>query len=125
MIKKKNKQKKIVKLAVAYITATLNNTIVTFTDYFGNAICWSSAGACGFKGAKKGTSFAGQIVAKTASVKAKEFNIEKLDVVFSGQGEGRDAALQALINSGFNIISLEDQAEVPYNGCRSPKKRKL
>jgi len=124
MIKKSKQQQKI-KVGVAHIKSTFNNTIITVTDLTGKTLCWSSAGNCGFKGSKKSTAFAGQAAAKDVSAKTKNFGIEKLNIIFSGQGDGKDSALQYFYNSGFKIISLKDQTNIPHNGCRSPKKRKL
>jgi small subunit ribosomal protein S11 len=124
---RQKKVRKILKLikATAYIKTTLNNTIITITDNIGKAICWSAAGVCGFKGTKKSTPFAAQIVAKTVGNKAKEYGITKLDIIFSGQGEGRNSALQSFINSKFIITKLKYTTRTPYNGCRPPKRRKL
>jgi len=122
---KKNKHQQKIKIGIAYIRSTFNNTIITITELNGNTLCWSSAGNCGFKGSKKSTSFAGQVAAKDVSAKAKNFGIEKLSIIFCGQGDGKDSALQCFHNLGFKIISLKDQTNIPHNGCRSPKKRRL
>ncbi len=124
MLKKKRYQHKI-KKATAYIKSTLNNTIVTIADLAGNTICWSSGGNCGFKGSKKSTAFAGQLAAKDAGTKAKNLGVEKLDIIFSGQGDGKDLALQSFINLGFIITCLKNKTNVAHNGCRPPKRRKL
>ncbi len=125
MLKKKSKHQQKIKKGIAYIRSTLNNTIITITDLAGNTLCWSSAGNCGFKGSKKCTAFAGQVAAKDAAVKAKNFGLESLNIILSGQGDGKDLAIQSFINSGFIITSLKNQSNIPYNGCRPPKKRKL
>ena len=115
---KLRKDLKIIK-AIVYIKATFNNTIITITNKFGQVICWSSAGICGFKGSKKNTPFAAQIVGKKVGLKIKELGINQLNIIFEGQGKGKKSAFQSFINLNFLIKKL------PFNGCRSPKKRKL
>lgn len=124
---KKYKLKKNLKIrkAIACIKSTFNNTIITIINKFGKVICWSSAGACGFKGAKKSTPFAAQIVGKKVGLKIKELGINLLYIIFSGQGKGNKSALQSIINLNLKIKKLIYKKKVPFNGCRSPKKRKL
>jgi small subunit ribosomal protein S11 len=125
MLKKKNKFQQKIKTGIAHIKSTFNNTIITITDLLGNTLCWSSAGNCGFKGSKKSTAFAAQVAAKDVGAKAKNLGIEKLNIIFYGQGDGKDSALQSFTNSGLIIISLKDKTSIAHNGCRSPKKRRL
>lgn len=111
--------------AIICIKSTFNNTIITIINKFGKVVCWSSAGACGFKGAKKSTPFAAQIVGKKVGLKIKELGINLLYIIFSGQGKGNKSALQSIINLNLKIKKLIYKKKVPFNGCRSPKKRKL
>ncbi len=121
----KKKQKKIIKEGFAYINTTFNNTIISITDIFGNVICWSSSGQSGFKGSRKNTPYAAQIVAKNIYLKTLNFNLENLNIIVKGRGAGRDNAVRTLANSGFNILSIEDKTPISHNGCRPPKKRRV
>jgi small subunit ribosomal protein S11 len=125
MSTQKKKQKKIVRLGVVNIKSTFNNTIITISDIFGNAICWSSAGTSGFKGSRKNTPFAAQSAARNVASKALEFGMEKIDVIIKGRGNGRETSIRALKAAGLNILSIEDRTGVPHNGCRPPKKRRI
>jgi small subunit ribosomal protein S11 len=125
MSKQKKKQKKIVTVGIANIKSTFNNTIITISDIFGNAICWSSAGTSGFKGSRKNTPFAAQSAARSAAIKALEFGMEKIEVIIKGRGNGRETSIRALKSAGLNIMSIEDKTGVPHNGCRPPKKRRI
>ncbi len=119
------KDKKIVYVGAAYIQATFNNTIITITDQNGNVITWSSAGAQGFKGSRKGTPYAAQIAADAAAKKAKDFGMKQIDVFVKGPGAGRESAIRALQAAGLEINLIKDITPVPHNGSRPPKKRRV
>ena len=119
--RKKRARKNVVK-GVAHIHSTFNNTIVTITDEVGNVLSWSSAGALGFKGAKKSTPFAAQEAANAAATTAKDFGVKTVDVNIKGPGSGREAAVRALQAAGLEIQAIIDATPVPHNGCRPPKR---
>jgi small subunit ribosomal protein S11 len=110
---------------VVYIQATFNNTIVTITDHEGNTIAWSSAGSLGFRGSRKGTPFAAQQAAMTASNKASESGLRTVEVRVSGPGSGRESAVRALSTAGIDVRAIKDVTPIPHNGCRPPKKRRV
>ena len=119
------KAKRNVPNGVAHIQSTFNNTIVSITDTAGEVISWSSAGASGFKGARKGTPFAAQIASENAARKAMEHGVRTLEVEVKGPGTGRESALRALQSVGFSILSIRDVTPIPHNGCRPPKRRRV
>jgi len=124
--KKKRDQEKRIRIGKAHIKATYNNTIVTLTDLQGNVISWSSAGMAGFKGPKKATPYAAQIITKIACMKAKEeFGLEEVAVFVKGVGTGRESAVRALNTNGLVITSIKDITPVPHNGCRPRKPRRV
>ena len=124
--KKKRKVAKTVKSGKAFINATYNNTILSLADNNGDIISWASAGLAGFKGAKKATPYAAQIITKIAVQKAKEeYGLEEVKVYVSGVGTGREAAIRALNANGLNILSIKDTTPVPHNGCRPKKPRRV
>ena len=110
---------------VVHIHSTFNNTIVTITDYQGNVISWSSAGAMGFKGSRKGTPFAAQQAADSAAKKAMDHGLRSVQIFVRGPGAGRESALRALQSAGFKITLIRDVTPVPHNGCRPPKRRRV
>lgn len=131
-IKKTTKQIKAKKAAVkdvtsgrVYVTATFNNTLVTITDNKGNTIAWSSAGASGFKGARKSTPFAAITAVEKVAAKAKSMGMVSAEVYIKGPGSGRDAAIRALKSAGLNITMIADVTPVPHNGVRAKKKRRV
>ena len=119
--RKKRARKNVVK-GVAHIHSTFNNTIVTITDEAGNVLSWSSAGALGFKGAKKSTPYAAQVAADAAATSAKDYGVKTVDVNIKGPGSGREAAVRALQGAGLEIAAIIDATPVPHNGCRPPKR---
>jgi len=119
------KVKKNIPEGIAHIQATFNNTIITITDKQGNAISWSSAGANGFKGSRKGTPFAAQVAAENAAKKAIEHGVRSLEVHVKGPGSGREAALRALQLAGIQVTVIKDVTPLPHNGCRPPKRRRV
>jgi len=124
--KKKKKTDKVVKVGNAYIQATYNNTMITLTDKNGDVISWASAGLAGFKGAKKATPYAAQIITKIATQKAREeYGLEEVNVFVSGVGTGREAAIRALNANGLNVTAIKDRTPVPHNGCRPKKPRRV
>jgi small subunit ribosomal protein S11 len=128
MAKAKTKKKKVRKeigFGVAHIRSTFNNTIITITDHEGNAVCSTSSGTAGFKGARKGTPFAAQLAAKEASNKARDLGVKYVDVRISGPGAGRESAIRALQTSGLEIKSIRDVTPIPHNGCRVPRRRRV
>src|SRR5574344_6676 len=124
--KRKKKTDKVVKIGRAYINATYNNTMISLTDNNGDVISWASAGVAGFKGAKKATPYASQIITKIACQKAKEeYGLEEVSVFVSGVGTGREAAIRALNANGLNVTAIKDTTSVPHNGCRPKKPRRV
>jgi small subunit ribosomal protein S11 len=121
----KKKVKKSVVDGIVHVHATFNNTIITITDRKGNALSWATAGGSGFRGSRKSTPFAAQVAAERAGEAAKEFGIKNLEVKIKGPGPGRESAVRALNNIGFNITFIEDVTPIPHNGCRPPKKRRV
>ena len=119
---RKKKVKRSFTRGVAHIHATFNNTIVTICDEQGNALAWSSAGANGFKGAKKSTPFAARQAAEAAGKAAYEQGIRQVDVDVKGPGPGREGAIRSLAVAGLQVLSIVDTTPIPHNGCRPPKK---
>ena len=119
------KQKKNIPNGVAHIQSTFNNTIVTISDPKGEVISWSSAGASGFKGAKKGTPFAAQMASENAARQAMEQGMRQVEVLVSGPGSGRETAIRALQAAGLEITLIRDVTPIPHNGCRPPKRRRV
>ena len=108
-----------------HIQSTFNNTIVTSTDTQGNAVAWASAGACGFKGARKGTPFAAQSAAELVAKKSIDQGMKKVEVFIKGPGSGRETAIRAIQAAGLEITLIKDVTPIPHNGCRPPKKRRV
>ncbi|MBU1018347.1 MAG: 30S ribosomal protein S11 [Patescibacteria group bacterium] len=119
------KKRRSIQKGRAYIQASFNNTIITITDESGGVLAWSSAGANGFKGAKKATPYAAQVAAENVATKAKLYGMEALDVFMKGVGTGREQALRGLIANGFDIDSIHDTTPIPHNGCRQKKPRRV
>ena len=119
---RKKKIKRSYTKGVAHIHSTFNNTIVTITDEAGNAIAWSSAGALGYKGAKKSTPFAAQQAAEACAKVAVEQGLTTVDVDVKGPGPGRESALRSLQAAGLQIQTITDTTPIPHNGCRPPKR---
>ena len=108
-----------------YVKSTFNTTYVTFTDATGNTVCWSSAGTCGFKGAKRSTPFAATTIIEEGLRKAKTLGMTSVDAYLKGPGPGKDAALRVLKTSGVEINMLADTTPIPHNGCRPRKHRRV
>lgn len=108
-----------------YITATLNNTLVTLTDEDGATLCWSSTGAVGFKGSRKSTPYASTVAIETVTNKAKTMGVKQIEVFIKGPGAGRDAAVRLLRSLPFKIIQIADVTPLPHNGTRQPKQRRV
>ena len=109
---------------VIYVQASFNNTIVTATDVRGQVLSWSSAGACGFKGTRRGTPFAAQTAAENVIRALMDRGMERVEVMISGPGRGRDTALRTIRRSGILLSFVRDVTPMPHNGCRPPKKRR-
>lgn len=110
--------------ARVYITATFNNTIVTFADLNGKTICWGSAGSAGFKGARKSTPYAATTTVEAAARKALTHGIREVEVYIKGPGPGRNAALRALKVAGLKMSMIADVTPIPHNGPRAKKPRR-
>jgi len=124
--KGKKKSKKNVGTGIAHVQSTFNNTIVTVTDLAGNVVCWSSAGARGFKGSRKSTPFAAQLAAEDAARKAQqEHGMNTVAIFVNGPGAGRESALRAFQTAGLRVTLIRDVTPIPHNGCRPPKRRRV
>jgi len=121
----KAKGSKNVHTGVAYVLATFNNTIVTITDQAGSVIGWSSAGKVGFKGSRKSTAYAAQMVAQDACRQAMGHGLKEVEVRVKGPGAGRESAVRAIQAVGLDIAVIRDVTPVPHNGCRPPKQRRV
>ena len=121
----RRKAKKNVPAGIAHIQATFNNTVVTITDLTGATVAWSSAGVLRFKGSRKSTPFAAQLVAEDAARKAMEHGMKQVGVFVKGPGTGRESALRAIANTGLKITHIKDVTPIPHNGCRPPKRRRV
>lgn len=121
----KKKAKKNIAEGIVYIYSTFNNTIVTISDKQGNVVSWCSAGVLGFKGSRKSTPFAAQNAVADAAKKAADVGMRKVEVKVKGPGPGREAALRALVNTGFEVGRIYDVTPVPHNGCKPPKRRRV
>ena len=121
---KKKKNKRNVSAGQLHIQATFNNTIVTISDTSGNVLAAASAGACGFRGSKKGTAYAAQVAAEKAAEAAKGYGLKSVDVFVKGVGQGRDAAIRALGAFDINIESIKEVTGVPHGGVRPRKQRR-
>ncbi len=122
---RKAKGSKNVVSGIANIAATFNNTIVSITDAKGNVISWSSAGKCNFRGSRKSTAYAAQVVAQDAARNAMAHGLKEVQIRVSGPGLGRDSAIRGLQAIGLEISSIIDVTPVPHNGCRPRKRRRV
>jgi small subunit ribosomal protein S11 len=123
--KPRRREKKNIVHGVAHIKSPFNNTIISITDTDGNVISWASAGNVGFKGSRKSTPFAAQLAAETASRRAQEHGVRRVDVQVKGPGSGRETAIRSLQASGLEVIGIKDVTPVPHNGCRPRKRRRV
>lgn len=121
----KAKHSKNVFQGIAHIMATFNNTTVSITDPKGRVIGWSSAGRVGFKGSRKSTAYAAQLVAQDAARQGMAHGLREVEVWVKGPGTGRESAIRALQAVGLEITTIKDVTPVPHNGCRPPKKRRV
>ena len=121
----KAKGAKNIHSGIAHVYATFNNTIVTITDQTGNVIGWSSAGKVGFKGSRKSTAYAAQLVAQDAARQAMGHGLKEVQVLVKGPGAGRESAVRALQAIGLDLTLIRDVTPVPHNGCRPPKQRRV
>jgi small subunit ribosomal protein S11 len=121
----KAKKNKNVTKGIVHVKATFNNTVVTVTDEMGNAIGWSSAGKLGFKGSRKSTAYAAQVVSQDACRQAMSHGLKEAEVRVKGPGAGRESAVRAIQTLGIDISALQDVTPIPHNGCRPKKARRV
>lgn len=124
-VKAKKTSLKVSEKGRVYVAATFNNTLITITNEKGETVAWSSAGASGFKGARKSTPFAATTAVENVAKKAVERGIKSVDVFIKGPGAGRDAALRAIKSAGLSISLIADITPIPHNGPRASKKRRI
>ena len=118
------KAKKRLVEGVIHVHASFNNTIITIANRQGDVFAWSSAGASGFRGARKSTPYAAQVAAEKAIKSAIDMGLKNVDINVSGPGPGRDSAVRALGNMDVKVGNITDVTPLPHNGCRPPKKRR-
>lgn len=119
------KNKKTITDAVAHISSSFNNIVVTISDLRGNTLCWATAGSSGFRGSRKSTPFAAQVTARRAGEAAQEFGVKNMEICIKGPGPGRESAVRSLNAIGFKITCIRDETPIPHNGCRPPKRRRV
>ncbi|MGQ9493901.1 MAG: 30S ribosomal protein S11 [Anaerolineae bacterium] len=123
----RRRERRVTPRARAYIQATFNNTIITFTDPDGNVILWGSPGSLDppFKGSRRSTPYAAQIAAQNTAKKAMDQGVREVDIYVKGPGPGREAAIRSIQAVGLKVRSITDITPIPHNGCRPPKKRRI
>lgn len=119
------KGSKNVSSGIVHVTATFNNTLVTITDRNGNVIGWSTAGKMGFRGSRKGTAYAAQVVSQDACRQAMGHGLRDVEVRLRGPGSGRESAVRAVQAMGVEVTGIKDVTPMPHNGCRPPKARRV
>ena len=122
---KRRKGGRFVPAGIAYVLASFNNTKVTFTDLHGNVLCWSTGGKNGFKGSRKSTAYAAQVIAADAAKKAEALGMKEVEVRVNGPGAGRESAVRGIASIGMEVTAIKDITPVPHNGCRPPKRRRV
>ncbi len=125
-VKGRKKVKRTISDGIAHIYSSFNNTIVTITDVQGNAVAWTSAANCGFRGSRKSTPYAaGEAAQKAGNAVVENYGMKSVHVYVRGPGPGRESAIRALNSAGLKILSITDVTGVPFNGCRPTKKRRV
>ncbi len=119
------KPKKRVFRGIVHIQTGNRNTIITVTNIRGDVLCWSSAGTSGFRGKRKGTSFAAKKAGEIVARKAKDFAMQEARILVSGPGRGRETAIRAIFMVGIKLNLIREKTGLPHNGCRAPKKRRV
>lgn len=123
---RRRRERKNIERGQVHIRSSFNNTMVTVTDTQGNAISWASSGGLGFRGSRKSTPYAAQMVAETAAKAAVEnCGLKTVEVYVKGPGQGREAAIRALQSAGLEVVMIKDVTPIPHNGCRPPKRRRV
>ena len=123
---RRRREKKNVEKGQVHIRSSFNNTMVTVTDSQGNALSWASSGGLGFRGSRKSTPYAAQMVAETAAKAAVEnCGLKSVEVYVKGPGQGRESAIRALQSAGLEVTMIKDVTPIPHNGCRPPKRRRV
>ena len=125
VVKQRGNSGRYIPSGIASILATFNNTKVTFTDLHGNVLCWSTGGKNGFKGSRKSTAYAAQVIAGDAAKKAQLLGMKEVEVRIKGPGAGRESAVRGIAAAGLEISVIKDITPVPHNGCRPPKRRRV
>jgi len=110
---------------IVTVLATFNNTKVSVTDLNGNVVAWSAGGKVGFKGSRKSTAYAAQMVALEACKRAATYGLKEVEVRIKGPGAGRESAVRGVAAAGLEITTIKDVTPVPHNGCRPPKRRRV
>jgi small subunit ribosomal protein S11 len=110
---------------IVHVVATFNNTKVSVSDVHGNVLAWSSAGKMGFKGSRKSTAYAAQLVATEAAKRAMTYGMREVEVRVKGPGAGRESAVRGVSAAGLDISLIKDVTPIKHNGCRPPKRRRV
>jgi small subunit ribosomal protein S11 len=122
---KRRRERRAIGKGQAHIKASFNNTMISVSDAGGNIVCWSSSGAEGFKGSRKGTPFSAQMAAASVAKKALDMGVTSVEVYVNGPGGGREAAIRSLAAAGLEITLIRDVTPIPHNGCRPRKRRRV
>ena len=119
------KTKKRIYRGIVHIQASYHNTIVTITNIRGEVLCWSSAGACGFRGKRKATTFAAKKAAEVVAKKSRDFSMNEVKILVTGPGQGRESAIREIFKAGIKVNVIREKTGIPHNGCRPPKRRRV
>ena len=121
----RRRERKNIVSGIAHVNASFNNTMITITDLQGNTIAWSSAGSQGFKGSRKSTAYAAQVVSQDACRQAMGHGLKEAEIRVKGPGAGRESAVRAVQAIGIDVSGIKDVTPIPHNGCRPKKARRV
>ena len=107
------------------IKSTFNNTLISISDLKGNVLMFNSAGSVGFKGSKRSTPYAAQVVAELQGMRLIQMGITTAKIITKGLGKGRNSSILGFKSTGLVITSIIDKTNMPHNGCRLKKQRRV
>jgi small subunit ribosomal protein S11 len=118
--------------AIVQGTCTFNNTHVIVRDFKGKVLLKASGGLLGkslgtvsLGSGKKSSAFAALYLAEEVAKNILEKGISRVELVLKGFGKGRSYIHRGLRNAGLQVLSIKQATNLPHNGCRPRKSRRL
>mgnify|MGYP000330479313 FL=1 len=122
--KAKKKDIKIIS-GILHVHTTSNNTLITLIDQQGNKILGGGTGKVGYKGSKKSTPYAAEVLTKQILKDGQGYGLKEIGIIFKGIGMAREGVFKAINEVGVvDIAYIKEETGIQFGGCKGERPKR-